>query len=89
MSPIVSKEQCIKTTNDIDSLFSRGFITKALRPAGDPLRYAICPVNQVPRRGGIAVDQCLAYTTKLDGSPLEPYLVQNFESLRRRGEELH
>lgn len=79
----------IKTTSDIDSLFSRGFITKTLRPAGDPLRYAICPVNQVPRRGGIAPDQFLAYTTNLDGSPLEPYLAQNFESLRLTGEELH
>jgi hypothetical protein len=79
----------IKTTSDIDSLFSRGYITKTTRPAGDPLRYAICPVNQVPRRGGIATDQFLAYTTNVDGSPLEPFLVQNFESLRLTGNELH
>jgi len=79
----------IKTTSDIDSLFSRGYITKTLRPAGDPLRYAICPVNEQPRRGGIAPDQFLAYTTKLDGTPLEPFLVQNFESLRLTGNELN
>ena len=79
----------IKTTSDIDNLFSRGYITKSVRPLGDPLRYAICPVNESPRRGGIAPDQFLAYTTMLDGSPLEPFLFQNFESLRLTGRELH
>ena len=79
----------IRTTSDIDNLFSRGYITKTLRPFGDPLRYAICPVNEVPRRGGIATDQFLAFTVKPDGSPLEPFLVQNFESLRLTGNELH
>ncbi|HJT98236.1 MAG TPA: hypothetical protein VJ696_07950 [Rhodanobacteraceae bacterium] len=79
----------IKTVSDIDSLFSRGYVTKTVRPFGDPLRYAICPVTEKPRRGGIAPDQFLAFTTTLDGSPLEPYLVQNFESLRLTGEELH
>jgi len=79
----------IRTTSDIDGLFSRGYITKTVRPVGDPLRYAICPVNEQPRRGGIAPDQFLAYTTKLDGTPLEPFLVQNFESLRLTGNELN
>ena len=79
----------ITTVSDIDNLFRRGYITKTVRPFGDPLRYAICPVNERPRRGGIATDQFLAYTTKLDGTPLEPYLVQNFESLRLTGEEIH
>jgi len=79
----------IKTVSDIDNLFSRGYITKTVRPLGDVLRYAICPVNERPRRGGIAPDQFLAYTTNLDGSPLEPYLVANFESLRLTGEEAH
>jgi hypothetical protein len=79
----------IKTTSDIESLLARGYITKTTRPFGDTLRYAICPVNEKPRRGGIAPDQFLAYTTNLDGSPLEPYLVQNFESLRLTGEEIH
>ncbi|MGH8172770.1 MAG: hypothetical protein ACREPX_06460 [Rhodanobacteraceae bacterium] len=76
----------IKTTSDIDSLFSRGYITKSVRPFGDPLRYAICPVVEDPRDGGIAPDQFLAYTVKLDGSPLEPFLVANFESLRLTGD---
>jgi len=79
----------LKTVSDIDNLFSRGYITKTLRPFGDPLRYAICPVVKDPRRGGIAPDQFLAYTTQLDGSPLESRLVANFESLRLTGEPLH
>lgn len=77
----------IRTTSEIDSLFSRGFITRTTRPAGDPLRYAICPVVKDPRRGGIAVDQFLAYTTTASGAPLEPDLYETFESLRLTGEE--
>jgi len=73
----------------LDNLFSRGYITKSVRPFGDTLRYAICPVTEDPRRGGIAPDQFLAYTTRLDGSPLEPFLVANFESLRLTGEGVH
>jgi hypothetical protein len=76
----------IKTVSEIDSLYSRGYVTKSVRPFGDTLRYAICPVVEDPRRGGIAPDQFLAYTTKLDGTPLEPFLVANFESLRLTGE---
>ena len=41
------------------------------------------------RRGGIAPEQFLAYTTNPDGSPLNPFLVENFESLRLTGQELH
>lgn len=78
----------LRTTSEIDGLFSRGYVTKTTRPVGDPLRYAICPVTEVPRRGGVAPDQFLAFTRTLDGSPLEPYLVENFESLRLTGEEL-
>lgn len=78
----------IKTTSEIDSLYSRGYITKTVRPFGDTLRYAICPVVKDPRDGGIAPDQFLAYTTRPDGEPLEPYLVANFDSLRLTGEEL-
>jgi hypothetical protein len=79
----------IKTVSDIDNLYSRGYVTKTLRPFGDPLRYAICPVVGDPRRGGIAPDQFLAYTTRIDGLPLEPQLVANFESLRLTGEPVH
>jgi hypothetical protein len=78
----------LRTTSEIDGLISRGYVTKTTRPVGDPLRYAICPVTEVPRRGGVAPDQFLAFTRTLDGSPLEPYLVENFESLRLTGEEL-
>lgn len=78
----------IKTVSEIDSLYSRGYVTKTVRPFGDALRYAICPVVKDPRDGGIAPDQFLAYTTRPDGEPLEPYLVANFDSLRLTGDEL-
>jgi hypothetical protein len=77
----------IATVSDIDNLYSRGYVTKSTRPFGDALRYAICPVVKDPRRGGIATDQFLAFTRKTDGSPLEPFLVANFESLRLTGQE--
>lgn len=51
----------IATASEIDDLHSKGFIKKTLRPVGDPLRYAICPVVKDPRDGGIAEDQFLAY----------------------------
>ena len=78
----------IKTVSELESLYSRGYVTKTVRPFGDRLRYAICPVVEDPRDGGIAPDQFLAYTTRPDGEPLEPYLVANFDSLRLTGEEL-
>jgi hypothetical protein len=56
-----------------------------VRPENDSLRYAFCPVINDPRDGGIAKDQFLSYTRKLDGSPLEPFFLQNFESLRLTG----
>jgi len=39
----------------------------------------VCTQVEYPRRGGIAPSQFLAYTTKLDGSPLEnPRLTGEF-----------
>ena len=61
------------------SLFAAA-IPASLVPSGSP---------EDPRRGGIAPDQFLAYTTRLDGSPLEPFLVANFESLRLTGDGAH
>ena len=75
----------IRTVSDIDNLFSKGYITKTLRPENDSLRYAFCPVIKDPRDGGIAKDQFLTYARKPDGSPLEPFFLQNFESLRLTG----
>jgi hypothetical protein len=75
----------IRSVSDIDNLSSKGYITKTVRPESDSLRYAFCPVIKDPRDGGIAPDQFLSYPRKADGSPLEPWFVQNFESLRLTG----
>ena len=75
----------IRSVSDIDNLYSKGYITKTTRPETDSLRYAFCPVINDPRDGGIAKDQFLSYTRKADGSPLEPFFLQNFESLRLTG----
>ena len=76
----------IATMSDIDSLFSKGYISKTTRPDTDPLRYAICPVIEDPTDGGIAPDQFLALPLKADGTPVEPTFQINFESLRTTGD---
>ena len=75
----------IASTSDIDSLFSKGYITKTSRPGSDPLRYALCPVIEDPTDGGIAADQFLALPLKSDGTPVEPSFLENFESLQSTG----
>ncbi|HTE20284.1 MAG TPA: hypothetical protein VK689_18110, partial [Armatimonadota bacterium] len=77
----------LRTQSDIDRLFSRGLITKLVRPLNDPLRYAICPVIKDPEDGGIAPDQFLAITRRADGTPVEPFFLRNFLSLQQTGEE--
>lgn len=76
----------IATLSEIDKLFSKGLITKRTRAANDPLRYAICPVVKDPTDGGIAVDQFLSYPRRMDGTPVEPDFLMNFESLRLTGD---
>ena len=78
----------IKTLSELDNLFSKGLAAKRLRnPDGsEGALYSICPVNKDPEDGGIAADQFLAYTRKADGSPLEPFFVRHFDSLRFTGE---
>jgi len=76
----------IRTTSEIDSLMQQGYITKTERPDTDPVRYAICPVIRDPRDGGIATDQFLTYPRFANGSPLEPWFLENFESLRLTGD---
>jgi hypothetical protein len=76
----------IKSTSDIDSLFSKGYVTKTTRPTTDSLRYAICPVIEDPTDGGIAPDQFLALPLKSDGTPLEPDFLENFQSLQTTGD---
>ena len=76
----------ITSVSDIDSLFSKGLITKQQRLATDPLHYAICPVTREPRNGGIAPDQFLSLTLHADGTPLEPGFLLNFLSLQHTGD---
>ena len=78
----------IKTMSELDTLFSKGLAAKRLRnPDGsEGASYGICPVNKDPDNGGIAADQFLAYTRKADGSPLEPFFVRHFDSLRFTGD---
>jgi hypothetical protein len=78
----------IATVGEIEELLSKGFVTKTVRPLGDVLRYAICPVVKDPTDGGIARDQFLAYTRDANGNPLEREFFDNFESLRLTGREL-
>lgn len=75
----------IKTIGDIDRLVSKGLTTKTTAGLLDGRRYAICPVVKDPTDGGIAKDQFLATTRRTDGSALEPWFVQNFDSLRLFG----
>jgi hypothetical protein len=77
----------IASVSEIDSLFSKGYITKTTRPLDDVLRYSICPVIKDPRDGGIARDQFLAYTRNPNGTPLEPEFLENFISLQTTGRE--
>ncbi len=75
----------LASLSDIDSFFKKGYITKTTRPDSDPLRYAICPVNEDPTDGGIAPDQFLALTLKTDGTPVEPEFKLSFDSLQTTG----
>ncbi len=78
----------IKTLSELDNLLSKGLAAKRLRnPDGsEGASYGICPVIKDPTDGGIATDQFLAYTRKADGSPLEPFFVRHFDSLRFTGD---
>jgi len=75
----------IRTLSELNNLFSKGFAAKRFRnPDGSegPM-YGICPVIKDPRNGGIAPIDTLAYVRKLDGSPLEPNIVNAFNSLQQ------
>ncbi|HEX8284008.1 MAG TPA: hypothetical protein VF588_11665 [Pyrinomonadaceae bacterium] len=77
----------IKTLSELDNLYSKGFVAKRLRKmdGSEGAVYSICPVVKDPTDWGIATDQFLAYTRKADGTPLEPFFVQHFDSLRFTG----
>jgi hypothetical protein len=77
----------IRTMSELENLFSKGFAAKRFRnPDGSegPM-YGICPVVKDPTNGGIATDNVLNVVRKPDGTPLEPYFVQNFISLQTTG----
>jgi hypothetical protein len=78
----------IKTLSELDNLYSKGFVAKRLRKmdGSEGAVYSICPVVKDPTDWGIATDQFLAYTRKADGTPLEPFFVQHFDSLRFTGD---
>ncbi|MGB9181997.1 MAG: hypothetical protein WCB68_22395 [Pyrinomonadaceae bacterium] len=78
----------IKTLSELENLFSKGFAAKRFRnPDGSegPM-YGICPVTKDPTDGGIPTDTTLAFVRKTDGTPLEPYFVTNFDSLKFTGD---
>ena len=76
----------ITSASDIDNLAAKGFVTLTNRPLTDTLRYAICPVVNDPRNGGIAKDQFLRAALKPDGTPLDPDFVAQFDSLQATGQ---
>src|SRR4030095_16755811 len=78
----------IKTLSELENLFSKGLAAKRFRnPDGSegPM-YGICPVVRDPTDGGIPVDTTLAVVRKADATPLEPYFVTNFDSLKFTGD---
>jgi hypothetical protein len=75
----------VRTLSELNNLFSKGFAAKRFRnPDGSegPM-YGICPVIKDPRNGGIAPIDTLAFVRKADGTPLEPTLVNAFNSLQQ------
>lgn len=47
--------------------------------------YGTCPVVKDPTDGGIPADTTLKVVRKPDATPLEPYFVTNFDSLKFTG----
>jgi hypothetical protein len=82
----------IKTVSDIDNLVSKGYMVKrtAARDGSDGVvPYAICPVIKDPKDGGIALDTFLAITRRADGTPVEPNLLNSYNSLKVTGDWPH
>lgn len=74
----------IRTTSEIDNLYSKGFVTKLTTT--DASRYAICPEIRDPRNGGIAPDAFANFNRRPDGTLLEPELFEAFTSLQTTGD---
>lgn len=74
----------IKTVSDVENLISKGFVTRLTR--NDGLRYAVCPEIHDPRNGGIAPDAFYNPIKKADGTNLEQWFVDAFNSLKTTGD---
>jgi hypothetical protein len=76
----------IATVGEVEDLTEMGLVTQRTLPLTDSRRYAICPVIEDPTDGGIAPDAFLNYPKRADGTALEPWFPENFESLRKTGD---
>jgi hypothetical protein len=78
----------IKNLSELNNLLDKGLAQKRFRnPDGSegPM-YGICPVIKEPKDGGIVVIDTLAQVRNPDGTPLEPELLRQFDSLRLIGD---
>jgi hypothetical protein len=74
----------IATVSEIEDLLSQGFVTKTVRPLGDPLRYAVAQWSKI--RPMAESQSTSSWPLPLmPGQPLEREFVDNFESLRLTG----
>ena len=78
----------IRSTSEIDNLYSKGLVTKTTVPNESPIRYGICPVIKDPTDGGIAQDQFLITPRRSGGDALIPSIQRNFDNLRINGDWL-
>jgi hypothetical protein len=82
----------IRTLSEFDNLLNKGFVQKrtvARDGSEGVVPYAICPVIKDPREGGIAPDTFLAITRKADGTPVEPFFLDSYNSLKVTGDWPH
>ena len=75
----------IRTLSELNNLLSKGFAAKRVRKADgtEGPMYGICPVIKDPTTGGIAPADTLAFVRRPDGTPLEPNIVNAFNSLQQ------
>jgi hypothetical protein len=77
----------IKTLSELNNLLDKGLAVKRFRnPNGSegPM-YGICPVIKDPTDGGIVVIDTLAQV-RVNGQPLEPEFLRQFDNLRLTGD---
>lgn len=82
----------IRTLSELDNLLSKGLVQKrtvARDGSEGVVPYAICPIMKDPREGGIAPDTFLAITRKPDGTPVEAFFLNSYNSLKVTGDWPH